>query len=86
MQHSITPAEWLENLEGWLEKAKESKLFSGKDLDRLNRLYRRAKWLESRISVYSGKSPSHDYAEFSALSWLLINFIRDRLKGVEDGI
>lgn len=38
---------------------------------RWKQLERRVKWLESRVSVYSGKDPSYDEAELSALKWVM---------------
>jgi hypothetical protein len=42
-----------------------------KSSDYIKRLERRRKWLESRVSVYTGTSDSHDQAELSALNWAI---------------
>lgn len=43
--------------------------------ERLRQLDRRIKWLESRVSVYSGKDPSYDEAELSALRWIVSEYL-----------
>ena len=50
-----------------------------KPSDYIDRLERRRHWLESRVSVYTGKSDSYDQAELSALTWAI-----NQLRGITE--